>query len=345
MARAGIGVGALIMAGLVAPARAEQVLTVAGYTLRYPDAWIASEIAFESEGVIFELPGEVRLISLELRRGLTCDEQMTWSRTYRERPLSAVERSHEHWVGLRFSDDAGVNRGDYCRELAIGGEPAVVRITAREDVVDQALAIADAAIAAGPAPTVVTDEAVRPGTSSQPTPAPAPPPNLLRRLLPSRYEVGFARLTDGPSDVLDTDRAWGPTFLVERMLYDGGAPALGYKARLTPTGAGTAGYAEAAVGLSKLGISIQGVAGLGAAGEHAPLGWHAGIHGGLLLPNGLEAEGGYAWTASGTYARFEGRFVAKLFGRRAFSVGIGYDRREGAQVLTIDVGTLVMPPY
>ena len=165
----------------------------------------------------------------------------------------------------------------------------------------------------------------------------------LARFLPDRYELGLGRLTDGPTDQLEIDRGWGPTVMIERALYDRGAPALGYKARGTVTGAGFAGYAEGALGASVKGLSIQAVAGVGAAGEHAPLGVHAGVHGGLLLPQGLEAEGGYAWTSGGTVARFEGRFVVRLAARRAVSFGIGYERREGSQLLTIDLGTLRTP--
>jgi len=35
--------------------------------------------------------------------------------------------------------------------------------------------------------------------------------------------------------------------------------------------------------------------------------------------------------------------VIRLFGRRAVSFGIGYERREGSQLLTIDLGTIRTP--
>lgn len=236
-----------------------------------------------------------------------------------ERELGMNERTAiDEWSGAQ-----GGTTSLYCREQgrldvyaflvvgAIGATPSI-------------LAAADPAV-----------DAYFASTAERPSPA-------WFTFLPDRYELGIARLTDGDTGMLTDDEGWGVSLNLERTTYGRGVPAWGYRARATPTGAGFAGHAEGTLGASFKGLSVQGVAGVGVAGDAAPLTVHGGIHGGVFL-GFLELEGGYAWTPNGSVTRIEGGFLVPAGGWAA-GIRIGYERREDSKIITIDSGATRIPP-
>lgn len=253
---------------------------------------------------------------------------------------SAYDPGVAGWAGFQAQLGDGTTQLMFCRGLTT---PSGVRgglIVITEDpmyttlvvqAIEDSLVKSDAALG-------VTTKPVEPG----------PPPRRPESaspgwytLLPDRYELGIARLTDGDTGSLFDDEGWGVSLNLERTLYGRGVPAWGYRVRATPTGAGFAGHAEGTLGASMKGFSIAGVAGVGVAGESSPLSVHGGFHVGVLLQF-FELEGGYAWTPNGTVFRFEGGFLIPVGGWGA-GIRFGYERRENSTMITIDWGAVRYP--